>query len=85
MSTPTFSLRGLKKTKPLEHVVRFLFGGTIAVFTGVIAHAWGPDVGGLFLAFPAILPASLTMVHDHDGRASAVKDAEGARNEGKGG
>jgi hypothetical protein len=31
------------------------------------------------LAFPAILPASLTLIKQHDGRAKAVDDARGAR------
>src|SRR5262249_21886455 len=46
--------------------------------TGLIAHAWGPAVGGLFLAFPAILPASLTLVARHEGRAKAACEARGA-------
>jgi hypothetical protein len=33
---------------------------------------------GLFLAFPAILPASLTLVASQDGRQSAVEEARGA-------
>ena len=36
-------------------------------------------IAGLFLAFPAILPASLTLVKQHDGRARAADDADGAR------
>jgi hypothetical protein len=36
-------------------------------------------VGGLFLAFPAILPASLTLVSQHDGRRRALDDARGGR------
>jgi hypothetical protein len=33
----------------------------------------------MFLAFPALLPASLTLVAKHDGRAKATDDARGAR------
>ena len=62
-----------------EWVVRFAFGGAITVATGVIANVWGPLVAGLFLAFPAILPASLTLVKEHDGREETVDDARGAR------
>lgn len=65
--------------KPWEWVVRFVFGGAITVATGVIANVWGPLVAGLFLAFPAILPASLTLVKEHDGREETVDDARGAR------
>ena len=33
----------------------------------------------MFLAFPAILPASLTLVQQHDGRSKALDDARGGR------
>ena len=36
-------------------------------------------MGGMFLAFPAILPASLTLVKRHDSRADALDDARGGR------
>jgi len=61
-----------------EYLVRFAFGGSLTAITGLIAHAWGPAVGGLFLAFPAILPASLTLVARHEGRAKAAREARGA-------
>jgi hypothetical protein len=61
-----------------EYVVRFAFGGAITVVAGVIANVYGPVVGGLFLAFPAILPASVTMVKRHDGEDLAGINALGA-------
>jgi uncharacterized protein DUF3147 len=76
---PTFDPKGLEKTKSWEYVVRFAFGGLVTAGTGLIARRYGPVVGGLFLAFPAILPASLTLVQQHDGREQAVEDARGAR------
>jgi len=48
------------------------------VMAGAIAHAYGPETGGLFLAFPAILPASLTLVARHGGRRQAAEEAQGA-------
>lgn len=77
--TPEFAPEQLKKTKAWEYLVRFAFGGAITVGTGVIAKVWGPFVAGFFLAFPAILPASLTLVKQHDGREKAIDDARGAR------
>ncbi len=68
----------LRKTTPAEHAVRFVFGGSMTAMTGLIAHAVGPVIGGLFLAFPAILPASLTLVASHEGRQKAVTEAGGA-------
>jgi hypothetical protein len=77
--TPKPTLEALKKSRPRDIAVRFAFGGSISVLAGLVAKYWGPIVGGLLLAFPAILPASLTLVKQHDGRAKAVDDARGGR------
>jgi len=77
--TPTVDTAGLAQARWWEWAVRFLFGGVVTACTGVVAHRWGAGVGGLFLAFPAILPASLTLVRRHDGRRQVVDDARGAR------
>jgi Protein of unknown function (DUF3147) len=61
-----------------EYALRFAFGGTITACTGLVAHVFGPVVAGLFLAFPAILPATVTLVTRHDGRNAASADARGA-------
>ena len=39
-----------------NYAVRFVFGGIVTALTGLIARRYGPGVGGLFLAFPAIFP-----------------------------
>jgi hypothetical protein len=62
-----------------EYAIRFAFGGVITVITGLLAKYVGPAFAGMFLAFPAILPASLTLVKQHDGRKKAADDARGAR------
>jgi Protein of unknown function (DUF3147) len=46
--------------------VRFLFGGICTVGAGLIARRYGPGIGGLFLAFPAIFPASATLIQTHE-------------------
>ena len=56
----------LKKTRWYEVGVRFLSGGVITAATGIIAKEFGPGVGGLFLAFPAIFPASATLIEKHE-------------------
>lgn len=76
---PEVDFGELKDKKVWEYLVRFLFGGVVTACTGLVAHTFGPVVGGLFLGFPAILPASLTLVKRHDGRAQAVEDARGGR------
>ena len=81
----------LKNVKPHEYFVRFLFGGLVTVLAGLIAKRYGPGVGGLFLAFPAIFPATATLVEKHEkqkmhraglhgsrrGRSAAAVDAAG--------
>ena len=85
-------LRALKRTRWHEYLVRFLFGGAVTAVTGWVAGRFGPAVGGLFLAFPAIFPATATLLEKHErekkrkvgipftirGRLAAALDARGA-------
>lgn len=57
-----------------EYAVRFLFGGLITAVAGIIAKKFGAGIGGLFLAFPAIFPASATLIEKHE---KQKKEAEG--------
>lgn len=75
---PDFSLAALAKTKVSEYLVRFAFGGAVAVGASTLGEIYGARVGGLFLAFPALLPAGLTLIKQHDGRRAARDDARGA-------
>jgi hypothetical protein len=68
----------LKDTSWTGYAIRFLFGGAVTAFAGWIAAKYGPVVGGLFLAFPAILPASVTLVRQHEDAHAAGQDAYGA-------
>jgi len=63
-----FHFAAIRRTKPSEYAVRFLFGGAVTLLAGVIAHYYGPSVGGLFLAFPAIFPAGITLIAKHEER-----------------
>jgi Protein of unknown function (DUF3147) len=60
------NLAAAKETKPHEYAIRFVFGGLITVATGLIAKKFGPTIGGLFLAFPAIFPATATLIATHE-------------------
>jgi hypothetical protein len=84
-------LSALQVTKWHEYLLRFVFGGCVTVFTGIVAHRFGPVIGGLFLAVPAIFPASATLIEKHEkqkqkdlgaaettGQRKAGFDAEGA-------
>jgi hypothetical protein len=55
----------LKETKPVEYVFRFAFGGVVTVLAGLVADHYGPVLGGLFLAFPGIFPAGVSLVEKH--------------------
>ena len=74
-----FSRSGCGTTRWREQLIRFAFGGLVTVGTGLVARRFGPEIGGLFLAFPAILPASLTLVKRHEGRGEAREAAAGSR------
>jgi hypothetical protein len=65
-------LSSLRRTKWHDYLVRFLLGGAMTVLAGLIAKHSGPVVGGLFLAFPAIFPASATLL-DRDQREKKRK------------
>jgi hypothetical protein len=60
------NLTSLKTTKPREYAIRFFFGGIVTAAAGLIAKRCGPVIGGLFLAFPAIFPASATLIESHE-------------------
>lgn len=69
---------GAKKASWKDYGIRFLFGGVITAVVGIVGVLFGPVIAGLFLAFPAILPASLTLIAQHTGDHRAGDDASGA-------
>jgi hypothetical protein len=82
----------LSQSQWYEYVLRFALGGLTTSFAGAIAEFWGPNAGGLFLAFPAIFCASATLIEKHErerkqalglaghrrGREAVALDAAGA-------
>jgi hypothetical protein len=87
-----FEVAEIRDTRWYEYATRFLFGGLITAAAGLIAQRFGPAVGGLFLAFPAIFPASASLIEKQEkekkaqfgfdgtkrGRVAAGLDAAGA-------
>src|SRR5256885_8820339 len=67
----------LGQTKWYEYAVRFLFGGLITATAGIIARKFGPEIGGLFLAFPAIFPAGATLIEKHEREKKAQQGLQG--------
>jgi hypothetical protein len=86
------NLSALREVRWYEYAFRFVLGGGMTVVAGLIAARFGPLVGGLFLAFPAIFPASATLIDKHvredkekaglsgtrRGKEAAALDATGA-------
>jgi hypothetical protein len=86
------NLSALREARRNEYLIRFALGGAMTVIAGLIADYFGPIVGGLFLAFPAIFLASATLIEKHErerkekiglagarrGREAAALDAAGA-------
>jgi hypothetical protein len=68
----------LRSVQPRDIAIRFAFGFGVSVIAGIVTLAAGSRVGGLFLAFPAILPASLTLIEEKEGRRQAEGNAVGA-------
>jgi len=65
----------LQKTKWSECVVRFVFGGAISVVAAIPTERFGPAFGGLFLAFPAIFPASATLMENMSSRKRLKRES----------
>jgi Sec-independent protein secretion pathway component TatC len=82
----------LKDGRWYEYLIRFVLGGAVTAFTGVISNRFGASVGGLFLALPAIFCATATLIAGHEeqrkheaglhgrrrGQLAAALDAAGA-------
>jgi Protein of unknown function (DUF3147) len=77
----------LARVKWSEVAVRFLFGGAITATAGILANRFGPYLGGLFLAFPAIFPASVTLLakkQEQKESRTRAKDASAVETRGTG-
>jgi hypothetical protein len=90
--TVSINPSALNRTRWYEFAIRFLTGGLTTALIGVIAKEFGPNVGGLFLAFPSVFIGAVTLVDSHQrkkkqriglkgerrGREAAALDAAGA-------
>ena len=72
-------LSRLRQTQGWEYLVRFFFGGLVTVAAGLVAKEFGAIAGGLFLAFPGIFPAGVTLVERHEREKKRKKGLRGER------
>jgi|SRR5260221_5725561 hypothetical protein len=56
----------LKQSRWYDYALRFVLGGLATALAGAVAQLFGPEAGGLFLAFPAIFCASATLIEKHE-------------------
>ncbi len=69
----SIEIGALRRIERSALVWRFALGAAITGAAGIIAAVFGSSVGGVFLAFPAILPLSLTLVaNDQQARKERV-------------
>jgi len=59
-------------------IVRFTFGAITSAVAGSLSILFSPIVGGVFLAFPAILAASLTLIAEEEDKEESREDGRGA-------
>ena len=71
------NLSAVKRASWSEFLVRFALGGLATAGAGVVASIWGPSAAGLFLAFPAIFCASVTLIEKHERARKEDKGLEG--------
>ncbi len=75
---PCFNSANLKQIRPKDIIIRFIFGVIVSALAGIISSHFGPKIGGSFLSYPAILPASLTLIQAKDSKIESRKQAWGA-------
>jgi hypothetical protein len=75
---PSFDAGKASKAKPRDLLIRFAAGGLTSIASGLVTFAFNARVGGILLAFPAILAASLTLIEQQEDSVDAREDARGA-------
>jgi hypothetical protein len=75
---PSVELGKLGQVRPRELAIRFGLGAVVSIAAGILAKTVDAQFAGAFLAFPAILPASLTLIQDKEGTRDADRNAVGA-------
>lgn len=75
---PGEDLDKARQARPRDLLVRFGAGALTSIAAGAVTLLFGSRVGGVLLAFPAILAASLTLIEEQEDGEEAREDARGA-------
>jgi hypothetical protein len=75
---PSFDADAAAKARPSDLAIRFIAGALTSIASGLVTLAFNARVGGILLAFPAILAASLTLIEQQEDSVDAREDARGA-------
>jgi hypothetical protein len=75
---PSVDFAAIKKHSLSDYLTRFAFGAGISAAAAIVSALFGAKIGGVLLAFPAIMPASLTLIEKKDGRHKAAINAYAA-------
>jgi uncharacterized membrane protein (GlpM family) len=76
--SPRFDLHKALRAKPGGMALRFVAGAMTSVVAGVLGLLFHDHIGGIPLAFPAVLVASLTLIEEQEDSEEAREDARGA-------
>jgi hypothetical protein len=71
-------LRAVREIRPGALALRFAFGAAISVAAGLVGVFAGQQAGGVMLAAPAVLSATLTMIERQEGHPPAVTEVQGS-------
>lgn len=73
-----FDLRQALRAKPRAMALRFVAGALASIISGLLGLLFGEHIGGIPLALPAVLVASLTLIEEQEDSEEAREDARGA-------
>lgn len=75
---PGVQLGRLRRIRLRDYLIRFALGAAISIGVGILGMTVSVRFAGAFLAFPSILPASLTLIQEKEGARRADRNAIGA-------
>ena len=75
----SLDISAVRRTEWHQFAIRFGLGGLVTACTGLLAKQFGPEWAGLFLAFPAIFLASVTLIAKHERDKKARQGIDGQR------